>query len=280
MTKIAALIGYPLQHSISPVFQQAALDYYEIEARYELWEREASELEKTVELLRQPSIIGANVTIPYKEVVIPLLDGLEGLAQNIGAVNTIVKKDSHLIGYNTDAGGFLRSLKEKGDFDPKGKKAAMIGAGGVARAIGFILVSSGIQLMSIFDIDLERAQKLASELKAKDITVLESDKGNEFKDAVSSADLLVNCTPIGMKHSSSEGQSPVASELISAGSLVYDVVYNPIETTLVKEAGVRGARVVGGLSMLVYQGAEAFELWTGKEAPLDIMLKKAGEALG
>lgn len=280
MTKTAALIGYPLKHSISPVFQQAALDYYGIEARYELWETESSGLAGAIELLRQPSCLGANVTVPYKEAVIPLLDGLDGLAPDIGAVNTIVKKDSRLIGYNTDAGGFLRSLKEKGSFNPEGKKAAMIGAGGVARAIGFVLVRAGIRSLAIFDIDLERARKLASELKEKAITVLESDKGADFKDAVSSAELLVNCTPIGMKHSPSESQSPVAGELISPGSLVYDVVYNPIETPLLKEAERRGARVVGGLSMLVYQGVEAFELWTGREAPVDIMLKKAGEALG
>ncbi|MFC1924135.1 shikimate dehydrogenase [Chloroflexota bacterium] len=280
MSKITALIGYPLKHSISPIFQQAAFDYYVLEVRYEIWEIESSGLERAIDFLRQPSCLGANVTIPYKEAVIPLLDGLEGLAPNIGAVNTIVKKGSRLIGYNTDAGGFLRSLREKGGFDPKGKKVVMIGAGGVARAIGFMLVRSDVQSLAIFDIDLERTQKLASELKAEGIIVLESDRGAEFKDAVSSAELLVNCTPIGMKHSPSESLSPLAGELISPGSLVYDVVYNPVETPLLKEARSRGAHVVGGLSMLVYQGAEAFELWTGKEAPLDVMLKKAGEALG
>ena len=279
MTRIAALIGYPLEHSISPVFQQAAFDYYRLDTRYEKWEIESSGLEKAIDLIRQPSCLGANVTIPYKEAVIPLLDGLEGLAPDIGAVNTIVKKDNRLIGYNTDAGGFLRSLREEGRFDPKGKKAAMIGAGGVARAIGFMLVRSGIQSLAIFDIDLERTRKLASELKAKGITALESDKGAEFKGAVSSAELLVNCTPIGMKHSPSESQSPVAGELISPRSLVYDVVYNPIKTPFLKEAERRGARVVVGLSMLVYQGAEAFELWTGHKAPVDIMMRQAKEAL-
>ena len=279
MTRIAALIGYPLEHSISPVFQQAAFDYCHLDTLYKKWEVEPSGLERAIDLIRQPSCLGANVTIPYKEAVIPLLDGLEGLAPDIGAVNTIVKKGNRLIGYNTDAGGFLRSLREKGGFDPKGKKVAMIGAGGVARAIGFMLVRSGIQSLAIFDIDLERTRKLALELKAKGITVLESDKGSEFESAVSSAELLVNCTPIGMKHSPSESQSPVAGELISPGSLVYDVVYNPIKTTLLKEAERRGARVVGGLSMLVYQGAESFELWTGHKAPVDIMMKQAKEAL-
>ena len=142
-----------------------------------------------------------------------------------------------------------------------------------------MLVSSGVESLAIFDIDPERTRKLASELKAQGIAILESDKDAEFKDAVSSADLLINCTPVGMKHSPSERQSPVAGELISPGSLVYDVVYNPSKTYLLEEAEKRGARVVGGLSMLVYQGAEAFELWTGQKAPVDIMMKRAKEAL-
>jgi len=278
-TKIAALIGYPLKHSISPAFQQAAFDYYGLDVRYEIRETVSSELEREIEHLRQPAYLGANVTIPYKEATIPLLDRLEGLAPDIGAVNTIVKKGSKLIGYNTDAGGFLRSLKDKGGFNPRGKKATMIGAGGVARAIGFVLVSSGIQSLAIFDIDLERTRNLASELKTKSIIVLESDKDARFEDTISSADLLINCTPVGMKHSSSENQSPVASELISPGSLVYDVVYNPTHTILMKQAEARGAQVVGGLSMLVYQGVEAFELWTGRKAPVDIMMKQAEQAL-
>lgn len=280
MSETAALIGYPLKHSISPFFQQSAFDHYHLDVSYELWEIESSGLEKAIDSLRQPSCLGANVTIPYKETVIPLLDGLEGLAADIGAVNTIVKKDNRLIGYNTDAGGFLRSLREKGRFDPKDKKAAMLGAGGVAHAIGFVLVRAGIRSLAIFDIDVERARKLASELKANGISVLETDKGTEFGHAISSAELLVNCTPIGMKHSPSEGQSPLAGDLISPGSLVYDVVYNPTETTLLKEAEKRGAHVVGGLSMLVYQGAEAFELWTGRAAPVEIMFERAKEALG
>lgn len=277
--KVAALIGYPLKHSISPAFQQAAFDYYGLNVRYEIWETESSELERAIDNLRQPTCLGANVTIPYKEATIPLLDRVEGLAPDIGAVNTIVKKGNQLIGYNTDAGGFLRSLKDKEGFDPKGKKATMIGAGGVARAIGFVLVRSGIQSLAIYDIDLERTRNLASELKSNVISVLKSDKDDNFRDTMSSADLLINCTPVGMKHSPSESQSPVADELISPKSLVYDVVYNPTQTTLMKQAEMRGAHAVGGLSMLVYQGVEAFELWTGQKAPVDIMMKQAREAL-
>ena len=279
MTQTVGLIGYPLGHSISPVFQQAAFDHLGLDVRYELWETKPENLSNVVQDIRSTDKLGANVTVPYKEDVLMLLDELDELASDIGAVNTVVKRNVGLVGYNTDAGGFLRALEEEGKFDPKGKRVTMIGAGGVARAISFILVNSGIKSLTLFDIDIERTQKLASELKAMEITVLSSNKGSQFEEAVSSADLLINCTPIGMKHSASEGQSPVAEDLISSQTFVYDVVYNPIKTPLLESAERVGARALGGLSMLVYQGVAAFELWMGREAPVDIMLQKAKTAL-
>jgi shikimate dehydrogenase len=279
MTQTVGLIGYPLGHSISPVFQQAAFGHLGLDIRYELWETRPEDLDKVVKGLRSADKLGANVTVPYKEDVLDLLDELDDLASDIGAVNTIVKREGKLVGYNTDAGGFLRALKEEGRFDPQGKKVTMIGAGGVARAIGFILIKYGIKSLALFDIEAERAEKLASDLKAKGITVLKSDKSAEFREAVSTADLLINCTPVGMKHSASEGQSPLDETLISPKSLFYDVVYNPIKTPLLKSAEKVGAKAMGGLSMLVYQGAYAFELWTGRKAPVDIMMAKARSAL-
>lgn len=279
MTQKVGLIGYPLGHSISPVFQQAAFDHLGLDVRYELWETWRENLSEVVQGIRSDDKLGANVTVPYKEDVIALLDELDGIAKDIGAVNTIVKKGNKLAGYNTDAGGFLRALKEQGGFDPQGKAVTMIGAGGVARAIGFILIKSDIESLTLFDIDFDRAERLASDLKAKEITVLKTDASATYKEAVSSSDLLINCTPIGMKHSPSEDRSPVAEELISPESLVYDVVYNPLKTPLIKSAEKVGARALGGLSMLVYQGVLAFELWTGQKAPVDIMVQKAENAL-
>ncbi len=279
MTKIVGLIGYPLGHSISPVFQQAAFDKLGIDARYELWETPPENLEATVKGILDDNKLGSNVTVPYKEDVIPFLDDLNDVARDIGAVNTIVKGDRGLTGYNTDAEGFLRAVQIEGEFDPKGKKVTMIGAGGVARAIGFSMVKAGIKSLAMFDIDQPRVQKLASDLGFSNIIVLKSDEGSEYEEAVAGADLLINCTPIGMKHSSNQDQSPVSSELLAAQSLVYDVVYNPLKTPLLKIAEGAGIRTLGGLTMLVYQGVAAFELWTEQKAPVDIMMAKAEGAL-
>ncbi len=273
--KVVGLIGYPLGHSISPVFQQAAFDHLKLDVRYELWETPPEKLAETVKSIRSADKMGSNVTVPYKEDVIPFLDGLDEVAADIGAVNTIVKKNGRLIGHNTDAEGFLRAIKDEGRFDPEGKKVTMIGAGGVARAIGFMLVKSGIESLKMFDIDQPRAEKLALELGFSGISVLKSGEGSEYEQAISGADLLINCTPIGMKHSSNENKSPVPQELISRDSLVYDVVYNPLKTTLLQMSERAGARTLGGLYMLVYQGVAAFELWTEQKAPVDIMMEAA-----
>ncbi len=310
MTKYAGLIGYPVGHSISPAMQQAAFDHYKLDLRYELWETEPSELEDAVERLRQPQTLGANVTVPHKEAVIPSMDELDDLALEIGAVNTIVNRGGRLIGYNTDAGGFLRALRKEGGFDPAGKRAVLIGAGGVARAAGFALARAGVKSLVITDIITERAHVLASDLERSlartqgppprscvdareiggvasldfqmhpipEIKVLSPDEPL-FEKTVSGCDLLVNCSPVGMKHSATEGKSPVEAKLVPKGALVYDVVYNPLETPLLTDAKRGGARTLSGLAMLVYQGAMSFEMWTGKEAPIDIMYKSAKKAL-
>jgi shikimate dehydrogenase len=310
MTKYAGLIGYPVGHSISPAMQQAAFDHYKLDLRYELWETEPSELGAAVERLRSAERLGANVTVPHKEAVMPSMDELDDLALGIGAVNTIVNRGGRLVGYNTDAGGFLRALRKEGGFDPAGKRAVLVGAGGVARAAGFALARAGVKSLFITDIIAERAHVLASDLErslartqgpsprscvdAKDvggvasldfkmhpipeIKVLSPDEPL-FEKTVLGCDLLVNCSPVGMKHSDTEGKSPLDVGLIPKGALVYDVVYNPLETPLLTDAKKAGARTLSGLAMLVYQGAMSFELWTGKEAPIDIMFKSAKKAL-
>jgi shikimate dehydrogenase len=310
MTKYAGLIGYPVGHSISPAMQQAAFDHYKLDIRYELWETEPSELGAVVERLRRPETLGANVTVPHKETVMPSMDELDDLALEIGAVNTIVNRGSRLVGYNTDAGGFLRALRKEGGFDPAGKRAVLVGAGGVARAAGFALARAGVKSLVITDIISERAHGLASDLERSlartqgppprscvdakeiggvasldfqmhpipEIKVLSPDEP-QFAETILGCDLLVNCTPVGMKHSATEGESPVEAKLVPKGALVYDVVYNPLETPLLTDTKKAGGRTLSGLAMLVYQGAMAFEMWTGKEAPVDIMLNAAKKAL-
>jgi shikimate dehydrogenase len=292
-TKYVGLIGYPLGHSISPVFQQAAFDYYALNVRYELWETEPAKLKEVVEGLRRSENIGANVTVPYKETVLPFLDELDPLAREIGAVNTIVRQGDRLVGYNTDVTGFIRALSQDGGFDPWGKRVVLLGAGGVARAASFALAKAGVQSLAITDIVAERAQGLAEDLErtmaggpvsTPEIRAIVRSSGAgteeaELMETLADCDLLVNCTPVGMKHSATEGQSPLEARFIPARALVYDLVYNPMETPLLADAKRMGALTLGGLSMLVYQGAASFELWTGCKAPLDVMLRAARRAL-
>jgi shikimate dehydrogenase len=284
MTVTVGLIGHKLKHSISPQFQQAAFDYLGLDIRYELWDTDKDELPNVVEGIRKPSKLGANVTIPYKEAVLLLLDKVDQLARRIGAVNTIVKRDDKLVGYNTDAGGFIRALEEDGGFDPKGKRAVLIGAGGAARAVSFALTDAGVRSLVILNRSIERGKELAMDLKW-DLKVSDTEvialswKDGRTLTALSECDLLVNCTSVGMKNSASEGKSPLSMGLIPKRALIYDVVYNPIETPLIAAAKRAGARTLGGLPMLVYQGAASFKLWTGEEAPIDIMMRAAKRAL-
>jgi len=291
MSKYIGLIGYPIKHSISPFFQQAALDYYQLDIRYEAWETAPTQLHEIVNSVRRPQNIGANVTVPYKETVLPLLDEVDELAGSIGAVNTIVKKADRLVGFNTDAYGFIEVLDKEGHFDPEGRKVFILGAGGVARAVCFALVQRKVASLAITDGIFERARALAENLM--NYTKRASASPRELKtdinhfrwgklssaSTLNNCDLIVHCTTIGMKDSPQERQSPLSLEVIPKNALVYDVVYNPWPTPLLRLAQKAGANILGGLPMLVYQGAASFKLWTGREAPVDIMFHKAKEAL-
>ena len=291
MSKYIGLIGYPIKHSISPFFQQAALDYYQLDIRYEAWETAPAQLQEVVDDIRKSQNIGANVTVPYKETVLPLLDEVDELAGSIGAVNTIVKKADRLVGFNTDAYGFIEVLDKEGHFDPEGRKVFILGAGGVARAVCFALVQRKVASLAITDGIFERASALAENLMnyTKRISASPRELKTEINhlrwkklssaSTLNNCDLIVHCTTIGMKDSPQEGQSPLSLEVIPKNALVYDVVYNPWPTPLLKLAQKAGANTLGGLPMLVYQGAASFKLWIGREAPVDIMFHKAKEAL-
>jgi len=279
--KIVGLIGYPLAHSISPAFQQAALDHVGIDARYELWETERDALAERVAGIRRPDCLGANVTVPHKELVVPMLDEIDPLAARIGAVNTIVNRDGRLCGYNTDMTGFARALREEGGFDPSGAHVVLLGAGGAGRATTMALVQAKAASVAIFDIATERAQQLVEDLGCRGETTLHAMAPEEetLAAATKRCHLLVNCTPIGMRHSKEEHDLPMPAEFIHPDMLVFDIIYNPLKTRLLAEARRRGARTLGGLPMLVYQGAASFELWTAGEPPLDVMFKAARKAL-
>lgn len=281
--KYIGLIGYPLSHSISPAFQQAALDHYKLDAHYVLWEIGENQLKRTVDNIRREENLGANVTVPYKENVIPFLDGLEGDAAAVGAVNVIAKKEGRLEGYNTDVYGFLQALTRDGRFDPEGKRCVVLGAGGVARAAFYALVKSGAAFVGVANRSLPRAESLLKDLarflkkeqKARAVGLEES----RLVSLLREADLVVNCTSVGMKGSAVEKEMPIKRELIPERAMIYDLVYNPAETPFLKEARSIGSRTLGGLPMLVYQGAASFELWTGKKAPVGIMFEAARRAL-
>ncbi len=282
MTYRVSLIGYPIRHSVSPVFQQAALDHLGLDAAYQAWEIEPGSLAGFVDGLRSPDTWGANVTVPHKEAVMPHLDRVDEWARNAGAVNTIVNEDGKLAGFNTDGVGFLRALEEHAHFTPKGRAAVIIGAGGSARAVALALAGAGAASIAIANRTLERAERL-SELVRNHCPVVRAvpldDGGEALVAAVAKADLLVNCTTLGMLHGPDEGGTPVHGRHIPARLLVYDLVYNPLETPLLCEARKAGAATLGGLPMLVYQGAASFQLWTGREAPVSVMLEAATEAM-
>lgn len=278
MSKLISLFGYPLKHSISPQFQQAALDYCSIQARYVIKATPADKLEKEVENLRTGSYIGANVTIPYKEVICSMVDVLDSNAKTVGAVNTIVKEGNKLIGYNTDGYGFVRSLEERAGFNLTGKSVLMLGAGGAARSAAFAMANKNVGSLLIANRTLDRAESLANVI-LPGISKVEAISLEKARELSFEADLIVNATSIGMNYSLTENDTPLKSYEISPSSLVYDMVYTPRMTALMSVAKNSGAKVLGGLWMLIYQGASAFNLWTNKEAPIEIMYKAGLQAL-
>lgn len=280
--KTVGLIGYPLSHTLSPVFQQAAFDYYNLPVTYEAWETPPERLDDAIARIRSSDCLGANVTIPYKEAVIARLDEVDDFAARIGAVNTIVNRGDKLEGFNTDSLGFLRAMEEDASYDPDGKRAAIIGAGGAARGIAAALISAGVSSIVLFNRNVERGEALARTLREAGFVVeikVESLDRRALELNLAEVDLVVNTTPIGMKNGPQPDGSPVPADLLPAGALVYDLVYNPAVTKLLSAAEAKGLQTLGGLPMLVYQGAAAFEMWTGQKAPLGLMFERVRQAL-
>ncbi len=275
MTKQLGVIGYPLSHTLSPVFQRAALDYHSIPATYSAWPTPPEQLTETIARLRGGDYLGFNITIPHKERMVELVDDVEDMARRVGAVNTVVNRGGLLTGHNTDAYGFVKSLKEKADFEPRGKTVLLLGAGGAARAAAYGLVNEGVAVLTIANRTVARAESLAKEvvghIERVEVVLLE--------EVPSEVDLIVNSTSIGMAHAEGERQSPLATRQVPPSTLVYDMVYTPAQTPLIRHAQAAGAQVLGGLWMLIYQGAAAFELWTDKPAPIDVMYRAAEQAL-
>jgi len=278
--KYLGVIGYPLKRSLSPAFQQAAMDHLRLDVVYEAWPTPEDALQTRVTTLRSPAVLGANVTIPHKQAVMPMLDEIDELARRIGAVNTIVNRDGLLFGYNTDLSGFMRALREDGGFEPEGRPAVVAGAGGAARAVVAGLLDAGAASVTVINRTLSRANRLIEDLRPmatrSELRAM-PEMYASWAAVMGACDLLVNCTSAGS--AGFENQSPVPFDLIRPSMLAYDLIYDPPETALMAGAQKSGALVLGGLPMLVYQGAASFELWTGKQAPLVVMFEAARAAV-
>ena len=278
MPQRLGIIGHPIVHSISPVFQQAALDAIGFDGTYQPWDVPPEDVGEFVNGLRAPGTLGINVTVPHKEAVIPFLDQVDDWASTAGAVNTVVNRDGHLAGYNTDGVGFLRALREGGDFEPRGRDVLVLGAGGSARGVVYALARVGAAQIFIANRTLERAERLAA--MAKDTGA--ASEALELSDAPGAARqvaLIVNCTSMGMVHGPDENGTPLSASDLPSSVLVNDLVYNPLETPLLREAARAGAGTLGGIQMLVYQGAASFEMWTQQDAPVAVMLEAATAAM-
>jgi shikimate dehydrogenase len=275
MTKRVVLIGHPVAHSLSGAMQQAAFDDQGIDATYELWDRPPLGLADAIAELRGDDFLGANVTIPHKERIVPLVDRLTDEAHVTGAVNTITKEGKRLVGHNTDVPGFRVALDRLVGKQKMPRHAVVLGAGGGARAVVYGLITEGFQRIVVFNRHLHRAEGLvkhfgrsAAHMELKAMPWHESIIESEL----AKTKVLVNATSIGL----SGDVTPIAGEIIPPELLVLDLIYN--RTRFLREAEAAGSTVQDGELMLLHQGAAAFTLWTGKPAPLELMQRKLEEA--
>jgi len=275
------LIGYPVGHSMSAVMHNAAFRELGLDFRYKLRSVKPEALGHFVSsIMRRPDVRGASVTIPHKVSVMAHLDEVDVVARRIGAVNTIVNEDGWLKGYNTDSTGALRSLEDAfGDL--RGAKVVILGAGGAARAISYQLAAL-VEELVILNRTLERAENLANSLiefpECRSEVSAHSLTSESLERSLERADIVINATSVGMKPNTDA--SPIDSGLLRPDLLVLDIVYNPPMTKLLREAEAAGASTLTGIGMLVYQGAAAFKLWTGRNAPVETMMRSVEEALG
>jgi len=277
--KRVGLIGYPVAHSLSPRMQNAGFERLGIEASYELWETPASALEARVQTLRASDMFGANVTIPHKEAVLPWLDECDPQAARIGAVNTIVNRQGRLVGYNTDAPGFLQALRESAgpSFDLRGMQVALLGNGGAARGAAVALLDSQVAVLTVLGRTEEHVEAFLAHLRqqtgARNLqgAALQSIAARRL---LAEAQILVNTTSVGLKLD--DETLLIEIEALAPSTLVMDMIFNPPLTPLLRAAEARGCSALNGLSMLLYQGTLAFELWTGQSAPVAVMSAALG----
>jgi shikimate dehydrogenase len=272
--RVAGLIGNPVEHSLSPAMHNAAFAALGIDARYELWPTDLDDLPDRIAGLRHGDILGANVTVPHKAAVMPLLDEVTDTARRIGAVNTIIPRDGRLVGDNTDAFGFRQSLDEA-TAGRSTRSALVVGAGGAARAVLVALQDAGIGDLRLVNRTVEKAVALAGSLSAPGKPAIRPAPWAELGSIAASASLVVNATSIGW-HGDELPFDPAIVAALPGDAVVMDLTYR--QTALLRMAGDRGLRAADGLPMLIHQGARAFTLWTRQDAPVTAMTSAVREA--
>jgi shikimate dehydrogenase len=267
-TRIFGIFGYPVEHTFSPGMHNAAFQALKMNACYVPFPVTREHLKAAVKSLVPLGIQGLNVTVPHKVTIIRYLDELSDEARLVGAVNTLELKKDRIIGHTTDGSGFLRSLREEAHFDPRGKTFLCIGAGGAARSVCFSLALAGASRIQFWNRDISKADRLAKDIRKRTGVDAHAIRESSLAQAAAASHCLVNATPLGLK----QGDAlPLAAELIERTHLVCDLVYNPRNTRFLKAARNKKARTLPGLGMLLYQGVTAFEIWTGKKAPVEVM---------
>lgn len=273
-TQAIGIIGYPVEHSLSPLMHNAAFAHCGLDFNYTPFAVEPQQLGQAMAGLKALNLRGFNVTIPHKEQVLSYLDLVSDEARQIGAVNTVVRQEHGLVGYNTDGIGFVESMRQLAQIDPAGLRVVMLGAGGAARAVAVALAKAGIAELKILNRTVDKAQALARDVQriTGTPTCGEIWQEENLRQALSGADVIINTSPVGM-YPHHQTPSVVPAAYLQPHQLVCDLIYNPLETTLLQEARLAGCQVLPGWGMLLYQGAVAFKLWTGVEAPVEIMQK-------
>ncbi len=276
-TNIYGIFGHPVKHSLSPDMHNSAFNTLGLNSVYVAFDIAPDNIEEANRAIRVMGIKGINITIPHKQTIISFLDEVSPDAKLTGAVNTVKNENGKLWGFNTDVGGFLRAIREDLDFSPEGNTLFLIGAGGAARAVLSAFCMNGGAVVYIADIIQAKAIELANQFKAnfQNITIetVSLEDQNILEQKFGEADILVNASPAGMD---GVGSHDIPLTSLNKNAVVYDLVYKPPNTKLLNDAKELGHKASGGLTMLLYQGAESFEIWTGERAPVEIMKKALG----
>ncbi|WP_027091202.1 shikimate dehydrogenase [Cohnella thermotolerans] len=274
-TVLYGVIGDPIRHSKSPVMLNRAFRESGINGAYGAFHVEPKRLGEAIAGIRALGFRGLNVTIPHKIEVMAHLDDIDESARAIGAVNTIVNEDGRLVGYNTDGIGYVRSLKEEAEPELAGKKIVVVGCGGAARGIVWALTRENPGAIVLANRTAERARELAASFASAEVSAV---PWESLREACGDADVVINTTSVGM--SPNVDATPLDPAWLRPGAVASDLIYNPLTTAFLKGAAERGCRIHGGLGMFVYQGAYAFEYWTGRPAPAEAMRQAVLESFG